>query len=248
MPYRFVAGGFDDTDLKQYLKFDEGSGTINNVSESSADLGSEASITMSGGTYSQGSPLASGGNSVAFDGVDDTGTCGTSTSQFNYLHNVDCQWTICFWLILRTPPYGVPFGTYTSTDGSVSGIRIRADSPNDFEFNVGGTNGTLVNFNAPSTFVPDTTNWYFYIFRYDQTLSSLNMKATRNDANQATANKTGNTPVNTDSAVPMRFGRNPQTDTLHCDMTISEFSNWDKIMSASDSADLYNSGDGLEIY
>ena len=244
-PYRFGGGGnIDDTDLKAYWKFNEASGTIINVSESSDALTSESNITMSGGTYEDGSPLASGGNSVLFDGTDDTGVCSTNTSQFNFLHNVDFQWTICLWLILKST--GSIFGDSELTGGQGSGIRIRGDTPNPFEFNINSTNGNIINQNAPVGFVPDTTNWYFYCFRGDITLASGNLVARRNDSSEISNNKNANAPVNTDSANPFRFARNPKNNNLYCNF--SEFSVWDKIMSAEDETALYNSGDGLEIY
>jgi hypothetical protein len=87
----------DDTGLKAYWKFNETSGNIINVSESAADLGSAADITVTGATYNQS--MDPFGYSLQFDGVNDEVKCGSSTSQWNFMHNTTFEFSLCWWQI-----------------------------------------------------------------------------------------------------------------------------------------------------
>ena len=95
-PYMVTAGGLDDSQLKLYAKFNETSGDIINVSESSDSLGSSADLQVSGASYNQSeSPF---GYAMTFDGTNDNAKAGTSTSQFNFLHDsATMKWSMCFW-------------------------------------------------------------------------------------------------------------------------------------------------------
>jgi len=239
--------GFDDGSLKAYWKFNEASGDIINQSQSSADLGSGADIQITGATYGQsGAPL---GDSLLFDGVNDFGVTGTSKSQFNFLHNsATMAFTIAWWMkkSAGTDTDGI-FDEVNNNTSNI-GLMLRLRTSAQIAVHIYEGSGTVViAADGVNDFIPDNTTWYFYMFRYDQSLGSANLKARRNDGNEYTANKGAGTPSTSDSTNVMNFAR--QSDAADFfNALYSEWSVWDKIMSASDETDLYNSGSGLEIY
>jgi len=244
-----VAGSgatFDDTDLKAYWKFDETSGDVIEQSESAVALGSSADIQITGATYEDnGSPLGTG---MSFDGVDDFGIAGSSLSNFNFLHNTTALFTICFWAKLRKASDKFVLAT-CETDPQV-GLKLGMNSTDFRIYTLNGetSDNLCLNFGGSSGFIPDDTYWYFYIFRYDQSLSDTNFNATRDNANLQQSNKTANTPSNANQSYPMNFARRPDTGIDFTILSIAELSIWNKIMNDADMTSLYNGGSGLAIY
>ena len=136
----------DDENLVGYWKFNESSGNIINVSESDESLGSAANISMTGGTYDVTGTPSGIGNGVTFDGTDDYGTFGTSTSQFNFMHNTSAVWTLAWWMKLNEIGSDDTFcATKINTDGGTDGYSIRLRSDNKLStFIINGATGELM--------------------------------------------------------------------------------------------------------
>lgn len=242
-----------DTDLKAYWKFSESSGTINNVSQASADLGSDANITMSGGTYSQTGTPANFGTALRFDGTDDYGYCGSSTSQFNFLHNQSALWTVCFWrktLTLGTVNY---FCDTCFTESTQVGFLARTESDNSIRWHISrGQDYTRpLSFVTSADYIPDATDWHLYICAYDYNGSAPQAFCRRDNANEETSTNTGDIPSNSNSTFPLIVGardNNAGGHTNFFDGEYCEWSIWNKIVSDDDLSALYNDGKGLEIY
>ena len=236
---------FDDTSLKAYWKFNEASGDIINQSASGVDLGAGADLQITGATYQTGTPPI--GNSMLFDGVNDFGVAGTSLSQFNYMHNTTALWTVAWWMKARSTAvdefvFGEPQGA------AQIGTTIRFSSAQNFEIVIVNGGAVIANGLTSTNYVPDLTSWHFYVSTYDQSLGTLNWKMRRDDANQETINKTVNTPSNANATYAHHFARRADSSAGFGDFYISECSNWNKIMSASDQTSLYDGGAGKEIY
>jgi len=242
-----AAAGLDDTGLKAYWKFNESSGDIINQSASAVDLGSAADITITGATYSQTGKI---GNALLFDGVNDYGEAGTSLSQWNFLHNTTAQWTIAFWMKAAASIPSSENGIFSINGASASfiGAEIYATTTEQLVLYIGDGSGTAtIGLGSGNNYVPDTTNWYFYVFTYDYSIGSNNGKIKRNDANLVQGSTTGS-HTNSDASHSMEILRNTRTNSNYLNAYLDEASIWDKVMSTDDQTSLYNSGSGLEIY
>ena len=239
----------DDSDLVGYWKFSESSGSITNVSESDESLGSAADISMTGGTYDVTGTPSGIGNGVTFDGVSDYGTFGTSTSQFNFMHNTSAVWTLAFWLKLNEiGSDDTLLATKINNDGGTAGYSIRLQTNNKIStYILNGTNAVL-NTNSTANFIPDSSSWYFYTMSYNQSEADDNLIRRRDNNNEETADKTANTPSDSNAGYAQHIARRPDTSGDFGDFSIAELSQWNRILTDDEITALYNDGAGRSIY
>lgn len=242
-PYRYASASIDDTGLKCYWKFNESSGDVINQSESSVDLGSSADIQITNGDYEDnGSPL---GNGMAFNGSDAFGVAGTSVSQFNFLHQETTEWTICFWAKLTKAEDKF---IMTTAEGSTDiGIKLGMNATSFRIYTLNGADQTVMTFSGSSGFIPDSSGWYFYVFRYDTT-EEQQFKALRDNANLEESSNTVNSATNNNATYPMYFARRPNPAIGYTVMAIAEVSVWDRILTDAQMTALFNGGSGQAIY
>ena len=234
----------DDSELKAYWRFNESSGDVINQSESDDTLGSGANIQITGATYEDdGSPLDTG---MSFDGTNDSGVCGDNKSQFNFLHNDGAAWTICFWAKLTKA--SDKYIMSTSEGGTGIGLKLGMNATDFRIYTQNGSDELVANFTGESGFIPNSTTWYFYCFRWDQDLGSNNFKAIRNDNNLEQSNKDNNDPSNSNATDPMTFAKRPDLNVGYTAMSIAEVSIWNRILTDDEMTALYNNGDGRAIY
>jgi hypothetical protein len=250
-PYHYDSAVIDDTDLKSYHKFNETSGDIINVSESSADLGTSADIQMTGGTYNQsaGSPF---GYSMLFDGVDDFGVFGTSKTNYKFTHdNSGITSTICYWAkVLSFPASNEDYflSILNTDDGKGFMQRVNNNQTTTHFINSGGSGDILVNAKTTSNYIPDTSNWYFYVYTYNQSETSNNLTYFRNAGNEENGTKTSLTPSSDDSTYVLTVGARGSDHTKFIHAYMAEMSIWDRVLSDDEITTLYNGGSGQAIY
>ena len=244
----------DDTDLKAYWKWNEASSTIFNVSESSADLGSAADITMSGGTYGVSTSMSNLGNGVTFDGTDDYGYCGTSTSQWNFISNTSGLASFNFWAKFPSAPSEETFIGTVYTEGTQVGLLIRIHSTMKILWHISrGTDATrTISFSSGNDYLPDTTDWHMYSYRYKYADvipdSSTNATLHRDNANEVTGNVTGSSASSANNTFPMQIARRDASPEFNANYEACEWSMWNRILSLDDISALYSDGAGREIY
>ena len=252
-PYRFVSElpFSGDDDLKFYGKFSTSSGNITNASVSSDTLGSGANISMTDGTYDVATTPSDIGTGVTFNGTSAFGVFGTSTSQFNFMHNTSAVWTLAWWMKLNEVGSDDTFmGTKINNDGGTPGYSIRIRTNNVIKlFIPTGTEGDwVINEGTTNNFIPDTTSWYFYTMSYDQSEDDDNLVMRRNNANDETGDKTANTPNDSNAGYSQHIARRPDLSDDFGDFSVAELSQWNKVVSDEDQTALYNNGQGREIY
>jgi len=246
------AGGvtpIDDENLKVYWKFNEDSGNIINVSESDETLGSGANITMSNGGYDVGGTPADLGNAVDFNGTSSFGVCGTSTSQFNFMHNTSAEFTVAFWLKVGSAPDEDFLMDTAYTEGTQVGFKIQLVSTMALQFLiVRGTDGTRVlSQKTSNNFIPDT-DWHFYTWTFDYSGSSPQSTVTRDNDNEETATKTSDGASDGNSTYPLYIAKRTGSPSQFGDFEACEWSIWNRVLTADEITSLYNDGDGREIY
>ena len=247
----FGGGGasLSDENLKAYWKFNEASGNIINVSESGDDLGSGANITMSNGGYDVKGTQTDLGNAVDFNGTNAFGVCGTSTSQFNFMHNTSAEFTVSFWLKVGSAPDEDFLMDTAYTEGTQVGFKIQLVSTMALQFLiVRGTDGTRVlSQKTSNNFIPDT-DWHFYTWSFNYGGSAPQSIVRRDDANEETATKTSDGASDANSTYPLYIAKRTGSPSQFGDFEACEWSIWNKIVSDDDQTLLYNGGDGREIY
>ena len=243
---------FDDSKLKAYWKFDEGSGTVYNVSEGTEDLGSDADITMNGGTYSVATDMGDLGTGVTFDGTDDSGYCGSNLSQWNYISNTSGLASFFFWAKFLSAPSEETFIGTVYTEGTQIGLLIRIHSTMKMLWHISrGTDATrTISVSSGNNYIPDTTNWHSYCYTYDYGGSPpLHLK--RDNANEITGNLASgtNTPSDSNNTYPMQIARrNVPGSEFNAHYSACEWSMWHEVIDSDTQDALYNDGAGREIY
>tara|TARA_R110000765_G_scaffold55946_2_gene110590 strand:+ start:672 stop:2690 length:2019 start_codon:yes stop_codon:yes gene_type:complete len=245
---------FNKTGLKAYYKFDETSGNLINQSTSvgSADsLGTNADGTASGNpTYSETGVIDS---AINFDGVGDYFELGSSNSQWNFLHNDSAHWTLSFWMKLNSIEHsGIDgiMGThaYSASSNVGMGLFLRDDSANDhmLEVQIGNVNANPTPFTSSASYIPkNTTTWYHYIITNDYD-GTNNINIYRDNANNESGTIAGtNTNGNSDHSMLLALDAVAQGRFSDC--LFDEFSMWDRVITADERAELYNSGTGKTV-
>jgi len=244
-----VVTPLDDEKLKAYFKFNESSGNIINVSESDETLGSGANIIMSNGGYDVTGTPTDLGNAVDFNGTSGFGVCGTSTSQFNFMHNTSAEFTVAFWLKVGSAPVENFLMDTAYSEGTQVGFKIQLVSTMALLFYiVRGTDGTRVLSQKTSNdFIPDT-DWHFYTWSFNYGGSAPQSIVRRDNANEETATKYALAASDADSTYPLYIAKRTGTPSQFGDFEACEWSMWNRILSLDDITALYGDGNGKEIY
>jgi len=244
-----AADWIDDTGLKAYYKFNESSGSIINQSESDDSLSSNADIAMTGGTYEQSAPIGSA-NAVLFDGSSDKGEEGTSLSQWNYKHNTTSEFSMAFWAKFVSVAGGNVFFSTAQSESHVGWQVWCNDTNRPLSFMTSnGSGGRPMGAFSTNNYIPDLTNWHFYVITCNITLANSNVIFTRDNANQETFNKTAaNVPSDANATQSAKVAVNPASDSDYGNFYVSELSEWNRILTADEITGLYNDGNARAIY
>jgi hypothetical protein len=259
MPYRYASAAplINDDNLKGYWKFDEASGSILNQSVGAGTLGVAADMTITGTpTYQNtGSPSGLTDASVYFDGVSDGGNIGTSTSQFNFMHNSSALWTVCYWMKFPQSAFIVDsILDDTNTEDNKTGFWIGTRTPTGgterfagwISFGTGNQH-ICTWYLTPTIAIPVDNAWHFYTWQYDQSLASNNFSYSVDNGTAIHATKTANTPSSGNAHCALKWLMNCGTN-LKLEAYCQELSIWNEILDATDLSSLYASGAGAPIY
>lgn len=235
---------FNDTGLKAYWKFNEASGNIINVSESAADLGSAADLSVTGATYSQPGII---GNSLLFDGVNDFCQAGSSLSQFNFMHNTTAIFTLIMWYKLGASPPSTQRGFFGTMglSSSQTGICMAITTSRELHFICGdGTTPAVLDHSG--VIFPNDTNWHMLMVKWDYAHATNNLMYSVDNGSVTTVTKANATASTGDATSALQIGRS--TDPTWWSGNIDETSLWNRLLTASEITTLYNGGVGRAIY
>jgi len=226
----------DDTGLKAYWKFNEASGKIINQSESGVDMGSTADLTVTGATFGAVGKI---GDALDFDGINDECSADDSVvADWNWMHQNGATLTIAFWYA-KDFPDSKGGDMICTTFAPTTGLLTRFNA-NRTVFIVLGTSEIV---DTSAVQIPNDTNYHFYVMRYDDATGILGT----NFDNGTEDTDAGNNLTNTTDAQRV-LGLAFDTNASFYDGRMDEVSMWDIRMSDALLTELFNSGDGLEIY
>ena len=224
--YNFVVAPewVDYSELKVYWKFNESSGDIINQAAavgSTASLGSGADLQVSGASYNNSNTPF---NTMNFDGTDDA-VAGSSTSQFNFLHD-GSKWTIAFWLENSDVTQGAVFLS-NATGANTQACKVYyAGSTTGF---IGGVydSGIWINGALGSGMVNNTPTLIVFTFDKDE---PTNKYTYYKDAVEIAAiNQSTTQGSSTNAAIPMYLMSQAGSDKFNGNL--AEMSIWKRILT-----------------
>ena len=236
------------TGCKAYYKFDSTSGGLTNQATSAngfADgLGSNVDGTVTGATTSTDKKL--GTNSYLFDGNDYV-VCG-STSDFNFAHKTGHTVTVAFWFKQSNAPSGgeIIVGTASTSTGGSTGFYLGTHTSGRIFFSLYDGDATTEPINdylTGNNIIPDTSNWYHYVFTFDDS----NLTIYRNGSQVATTSYTASSTTTGNATNSLTLGKAPNASGNYLDGRLDDMGIWDRVLSTSEISELYNSGTGKTV-
>src|SRR3989337_2754304 len=239
--------------LVAYYTFEESSGVLINKA---GDVGSPISFdsaadgTVEAGITRQDSGII--GSSYLFPGSSAGQiTLGSSTSQFNFLHNTTAKWTMNFWI------------NSTTTGGSTAVIQNNVGTTANRGINIGHTGGAVsggtnllitkgITFDAvagvtaASSLPNGVWNMVTYTFDYNGFVDiGNNTKVYVNGVLFSDEGLLGDPASNGNAAVALQMGG--FGDIFPFAGNLDEFSIWNDELTPSEITTLYNSGSALNL-
>jgi hypothetical protein len=242
------------SELKAYYKFDESSGNIINEAStvgSTHSLGTNADLSINGSPSRDqtGSP-ANLGNSILFADPSEYGDAGTSTSQFNFMHNQSAIFTFAVWIKF---PSAIEHNDCIFDDNIIGDVQVGCNiclrNTNAMRFIVANGTGNAPTINAQTSngFVPTDNAFHFYVFRWDYSQSTGTLLISVDNGTPESFNKTSNTASNSNAGQVARFCSDTWAGSESLSGNILELSIWNRILTNAELTTLYNSGSGKII-
>lgn len=243
----------DLTGLKAYYKFDESSGDLINLAGavgSTVSLGTPANGQLESGIIQGDSGII--GNAYLFPGASNGQIqLGTSTSQFNFMHNsTTMTWSVNYWQnTTNTDALQAIIHNNVATTANV-GMNIAHDGQVVVESSFASIGrGVLFTAVAQGTSTPGTIpsdgQWHMATVTYDHSLPTNNLKFYIDSVFAGAATKSGDTPSANNAAVAMEIAG--YGNEFPYNGNLDEMSIWNKILTPSEISLLYNGGAGGEL-
>ena len=244
--YNFGAGGFDDSDLKSYWKFNNASGDTPNDSESSEDLGSGADLQNTGVTYGATGIL---GNALSYDGTNDRSIAGTSVSQYNFMFSASYDLTMNFWYKKASASPETNKGMcYTKSNGD--GVALDfidtggAGGDNIWAFQLKQNGSQIVTTNTTIQ-IPQDTDWHMWCASGNHVSTGIKIQLDY-DGEEEDMAETNDPSTSNDAGQAMELAN--ESGSNYWAGLLDEWSIFNRTLAQSEISDLWNGGAGLEIY
>ena len=206
-------------------------------------FGDTANMTNSGGTQNQTGKLGKGWYTGTSGGY-----CyaGSTTADWAFMNTTDCKFSIAFWCKLASSGNSPADGDLllgTGNGESEVGIAIRCNGTGgSIGLHVYGSAEVVAAYTS-SGFIQEDGNWHHYVFTWDQTLGSSNLKMYKDNATAVTGNKANNSTSTSSPAHVFSLGGGLGNDFKG---NFDEVSVWDRVLTSGEVTSLYNSTNGAE--
>jgi hypothetical protein len=245
---RLADSGISKTELKVYWKFDEASGAIVNqaaTAGSTHSIGTGANLTVSGASYNQtNTPF----NTMNFDGTNDDAVAGSSTSQFNFLHD-GSTWTMALWL--ENTDVGQEAVLWSDATGANTQANKVIVSGGGNDRWIGGVydSGIWINGYLGSNDLVEGEP-YFLVFTFDPAESTDKYTMYKNGVEFGAINQSTSQGSSSNSAIPLYLMS--QAGANKFEGNIAEMTIWKRVLTDAEITSLYqgapNIQDGAVFY
>jgi hypothetical protein len=190
-PFAFGGAGPDDpydAFVKVLLRFDGTNGSTSIVDETGNNT-----WTCTGNAQLSTSTPKFGSAALLLDGTGDFVSGGAGTF-WKFLHD-GTLWTME--IFFKAPTWGTTRTVFDTARGTTSnsGVYCAINGSRQIVFFITKGDGSTYVVNGTfSNTVPNDSNWHYLQIDFDHSLGSANAKCWIDGANEATLNKTGNTP------------------------------------------------------
>ena len=225
-------------DLKAYWKMGEASG---NLIDHATSIGSKTAMKadlVSSGTVNRGrTGHVAGVDCIGFPTYDANGnkvTANNSASDYGFMNKAGAKFTACWWA--RNYSYNSTVDLWgLGGNGNAADINVRQRGQSGFTIWFSGTEYTGFSTDVSSD------GWYFYMLSWDADGGSNNAQLQVNGTKQtATITTTNTSNSNSPLTIGDVSGNEPQMD-------IQEFSLWNRILTDTEIAHIYNAGVGRQL-
>ena len=229
---------FSLADLKAYWKMGEIGGNLVNHATSIGSKSAMSADLVSSGTVNRGrTGHVAGVDCIGFPTYDADGnkvTANNSASDYGFMNKAGAKFTACWWA--RNYSYNNVVDLWgLGGNGNAPDINFRQRGQSGFTVWFSGTEYT--GFSTPVS----SNGWYFYMLSWDEDGVSNNAQVQINGTKQtATVTTTNTSNANSPLIIGDVSGNEPQMD-------IQEFSLWNRILTDTEIAHIYNAGVGRQL-
>ena len=228
---------FQTSGLKAYWKMNESSGNLLNTASAQNSDSTMSADLVSSGTVNRGQTgHVSGVDSIGFPTHDADGnkvTANNSASDYGFMNKAAAKFTACWWAKNESHNSTVDLWGFGGNGGGTD-IQFRNKS-SGFTIWFSGTEYTSFTHNVGDN------NWHFYMLSWDEDGGSDNAQFQLDGTKQTATVTTSNT---SDASNPLIIG---DVSGNEPEMDIQEFSLWNRVLTDSEIALIYNSGNGAEL-
>ena len=223
--------------LKAYWKMGESSGNLINHATSIGSKTAMSADLVSSGTVNRGTAgHVSGVDSIGFPTYDADGnkvTANNSASDYGFMNKAAAKFTACWWAKNESYNNTVDLWGFGG-NGNGTDIQFR-NMASGFTIWFSGTEYTSFTQNVGDN------NWHFYMLSWDEDGGSNNAQFQLDGTKQTATITTSNT---SDATSPLTIG---DVSGNEPEMDIQEFSLWNRILSDTEIAHIYNAGVGRQL-
>ena len=238
-------------DTKVYLSGGRIQGASTDEEGAVESLGSAADLDINSGSHPTGK--RSNGYSVTSSQYAQAGGSSGSLSQFKFLHEPNCKWSVSFWLKVASSGSGIADGKgiMGTADGATSeiGLSLKMNGTSSLLLHIRGTSGYAARPASNNGCIPSDGNWHHYVMTYDQTLANTNTVLYK-DGSAFTMQSTGNKESDGNSTSnhnnPFTIGGADTGEGGSFAFSIDDVSFYDRVLTSAEKVSLYNSGNSID--
>ena len=241
-------GGFDNTGLKAYYKFNESSGNLINLATSvgSSDSNGVDLSNPSGVTQSATGLI---GDAYLYSATNGQSKESAASTNFEFMYNTTSGvFSFVGWVKYTTATQaGSTIVCDTSNIANSTGALIIMTGSNNnrvVQFVLSKSDNSDELFSTSAGTFPSDTDWHMIFVSWDSSDGAVQISV--DDGTKATGTSTI-TGISGTAAEPFTLSSARATPIQELDSTCDEYSFWNRVLTDAEVTQLYNSGAGLAL-
>ena len=221
---------------------------IQGLSEAGAvdGLGTAGLLNYNNGTYDASGKI---GRCYSVSSTEYSSTASGAKSNFKFLHEPSCKWSIAFWLKVASSGSGIADGKIImgTADGGTGeiGTCLKMNGSSALLLHIRGSSSYVARPSSNNGCIEEDGNWHHYVMTYDQTLADYNMKIWKDGSAftiQSDGDKESDDNSTSDPAEYFTVGGGGIGSGFA--FAIDEISTWSRVLSETEAEFLYDNNGG----